>query len=489
MGKPKLAMIGMGVMGSMFAQNFAEKGYDIALYNRTESKTKDVYISTKDKPYHNKLHPVTGPIKNLVDVVGNKGTYFIMVKAGFPTISVAQSLLPLLKKGAVIIDLANSNYHETIKLEKEVSDAGIHFFGVGVSGGEEGARYGPSIMPGGGNRKVYNNILKKPLEDVSAKAPQDGLPCVTYCGLHGAGHFVKMVHNGIEYADMELIAESYDLMSRALDMSADEISDVFKNWNKGKLKSYLIEIAAEVLSQKEPNGKDSLIDFILDKAKMKGTGTWTIMSSLEMESGVVSIPTIYAAVESRAISFRKEQRVEMNKKLSFPIKKYKGNKKKLIDDLETAMYVAKIACYNQGIDLIQTGDKDYSFGGIDIAKIAEIWRDGCIIRAEFLGDITNAYRKNPKLINLIAAPKFKKAILDGMDSLNNVCSLAIQSNLPFMAYDTSRSYIIQSTSSRLPANMIQGLRDFFGAHTYERCDKKGNYHTLWADDERKEVKK
>ena len=487
MNKPTMAVLGMGVMGANIAKNFAQNGYDIAIYNRTESKTKKVYDDTKKETFHNKLYPVYGDMKNLVKLVGKKGTYFLMVNAGNATISVAQKLLGLLSPGAIIVDLANSNFHETMKLQEQVTNKKIHFFGVGVSGGEIGARYGPSIMPGGSNKKIYSQFLKKPFVKISAKAPTDNKPCVTYCGSNGAGHYVKMIHNGIEYADMQLIAESYDLM-RKIGLTNIQASKVFQKYNQGKLKSYLIEISVKVIAQKDPNGKGQLIDYILDKAKMKGTGTWTVMSSLEFETGVVPIPSIYSAVESRAISYENDKRIDMSTNLSFMKVKFKGSINRVLRDLENALYLGKIAAYSQGIDLIQKGDKEYKFGGIKIAKIAQIWRAGCIIRAQFLDEITKSYQQNPKLMSLMAAPNFKKEIKDNFESLNKICKLAIDLNLPFMAYDTSRSYIIQSFSKRLPANLIQGLRDFFGAHTYERTDKKGSFHLDWLGN-KKEIRK
>lgn len=485
MGNPKIAMIGMGVMGSMLAQNFAEKGYDIAIFNRTDEKTLNVYNLVKDKKYGKRMYPVVGDLKNLVKLVGKKGTYFIIVKAGYATNITVENLLKLLEPGAVIVDLANSNFHDTIELEKKVSSKKIDFFGVGVSGGETGARYGPAIMPGG-NKETYNKILKNILEKISAKAPQDNMPCVTYCGKNGAGHFVKMVHNGIEYADMQLIAESYDLMKNLLNMNPQEISKVFAKWNKGILKSYLIEITAEVLAHKDPSRKGHLIEFILDKAKMKGTGTWTIMSSLELEKGVVAIPTIYAAVEARAISNSKEKRQKMSKLLKFEKTVFKGNKQSFIDDLEKAMYIGKIAAYSQGFDLINSAASEYDFGEVDISKIAKIWRAGCIIRADFLDDISKTYQ-DKKLLSLLVSPLFKKIIQENFDSLNKVCKASIEANISSIAYDMSRNYILQSFSKNLPADLIQGLRDYFGSHTYERRDKKGSFHTNWSTD-KKEVK-
>jgi 6-phosphogluconate dehydrogenase len=477
----------MAVMGSNFAQNFADKGFDIALYNRTAERTKEVYEQAKSKPYASRLHPVYGNLKDLVTLVGKDGTYLIMVKAGAPTQEVIDQLEPLLSKDAIIVDCSNAHYKETMHRQEQLQGK-VNFFGIGVSGGEEGARYGPSIMVGGPDRALYDTRLRSALEAVAAKAPQDGSPCVAFLGVHGAGHYVKMVHNGIEYADMQLIAEAYDFMRRVLGMNASQIADVFARWNKGPLQSYLVEITAEVLSQKDPQGKGFLVDKIKDTAQMKGTGTWMVQSSLEMKDGVVPIPGIYGAVESRAISARKEERVALSKALPIKVKKYSGDRAKMIKDLERALYVAKIACYAQGIDLLQTADREYGFGGLDIGRIAQIWRAGCIIRARFLGDITDSYRAKAAVAHLTAAPVFRKAILRDLSSLQRVCIAATGSNAPFMVFNISRDYLLQATSAPLPANLTQGQRDYFGAHTYERIDKKGVFHTEWSTKERKERK-
>jgi len=498
MAKPGMAMIGMAVMGRNFAQNFASKGFDMAMFNRTTARTVEAYEACKDLPYASRLHPVTGGMKDLVKTVGADGTYFIMVKAGEPTESMIQQLKPHLKKGAVVVDCANSRWTDTVRRNKDFEGTGVDYFGTGVSGGEEGALRGPAIMPGGPSRSVYNRRLKKALEAVAAKAPSDGKPCVTYIGKHGAGHFVKMVHNGIEYGDMQLIAEAYDLMGGALGMTAPEMSDVFARWNKRILNSYLIEITAEVLAQKDAEGKGYLVDRILDQAMMKGTGTWTMAHSLELDSGVEPLPTIYSAVESRAISAKKDDRVAMAKVLPMPRKKFKGDKKKLIRDIEQALYVAKIASYTQGISLMQAAAKEYDFGGLDIGEIASIWRAGCIIRAGFLDDITKAYKKNPNLLSLMAAPLFKKAVQKGFPCLSRVCMAANEARVPFMAFDASRNFILQAVNARLPANVTQAQRDFFGAHTYKKIDGRGKtvtskgdavvYHTHWMVDGRPETK-
>ena len=474
MGKPNMAMIGMAVMGRNFAQNFASKGFDIAMFNRTTSRTVEAYEACKGLPYLNRLHPVTGDVKQLIKTVGASGTYFVMVKAGEGTEAAINQLKPYLKKGSIVVDCANSHWKDTMRRAEEFDGTGIDFFGTGVSGGEEGALRGPSIMPGGPTRSVYNRRLRKPLEAVSAKAPRDGKPCVTFIGKHGAGHFVKMVHNGIEYGDMQLIAEAYDVMSGALGMSANEIGDVISKWNEGILNSYLIEITAEVLHQKNSTGRGALVDHILDQAMMKGTGTWMMIDSLGLESGVEPLPTIYSAVESRAISAKKDDRVSMSNILRLPKRKFKGDRKKLIRALEQALYLSKIASYTQGIALMQTAAKEYDFGGLDIGEIASIWRAGCIIRAGFLDDITRAYEKDPNLPSLLAAPIFQTAVRKGFGSLERVCTIATAARVPFMAFDSSKNYILQSVNKRLPANVTQGQRDFFGAHTYKKIDAKGN---------------
>ena len=502
MAEPKMAMIGMAVMGRNFAQNFASKGFDIALFNRTTARTVEAYQACKDLPYASQLHPVTGDMKELVKTVGADGTYLIMVKAGEPTEAMIQQLKPYLKKGAVVVDCANSRWTDTVRRNEEFEGTGIDYFGTGVSGGEEGALRGPAIMPGGPSKTVYNRRLKKALEAVAAKAPSDGKPCVTYIGKNGAGHFVKMVHNGIEYGDMQLIAEAYDLMSGALGMKAPEMSEVFAKWNEGILNSYLIEITYEVLKQKNEGGSGYLVDRILDQAMMKGTGTWTMMHSLDLESGVEPLPTIYSAVESRAISAKKDDRVAMSKVLPIAKKKFKGDKRKLLRDLEQALYVAKIASYTQGISLMQAAAKEYDFGGLDIGGIARIWRAGCIIRAGFLDDITQAYQGDPNLLSLMAAPLFQAAVKKGFPCLERVSLAAAESRTPFMAFDASRNFILQAVNKRLPANVTQAQRDFFGAHTYKKTDAKGNlilhqsgqdkgkpvtFHTHWMEPGRPET--
>lgn len=486
--KPEMAMIGMAVMGSNFAQNFARNGYPIALFNRTTAKTKAVYEACRNKPYADHLFPVEGNLKALVDVVGKTGTYFIMVKAGQATQTMIDELRPLLAPGAYMVDCANSYWPDTRTRRQQFEGTGIHFFGVGVSGGEEGALLGPAIMPGGGPREIYDARLKAPLEAVAAKAPQDGAPCVAYLGKHGAGHFVKMVHNAIEYGDMQLIAEAYDLMRGPLGMGPEAIADVFGDWNKGVLDSYLIEITAQALRQQDPHGQGYLVDWIVDAAQMKGTGTWTVKDSLALEAGVEPIPTIYAAVESRAVSAQRTARVELERLLPLakPVK-YEGDAKAFLKHMEQALYVAKIASYAQGLQLLKAADRAYDFGGLEIGEIARLWRAGCIIRARFLGDITQAYRGNPQLPNLIVAPQFRQVVAQGMASLVQVCAAATQAHIPLMAFDASKNYLLQATSSRLPMNLTQLQRDFFGAHTYQRLDRPGVFHTVWTDPARPEA--
>ena len=485
MSSPKMAMIGMAVMGNNFAQNFADSGFDIAMYNRTDSRTQEAYDAVPpDAPHKKRLHPVIGDLSKLVDLVGRDGTYFVMVQAG-ATQSVLDELVPMLSSDAVVVNCANENWRITEQMAADLAGK-VDFFGMGVSGGEEGARRGPSMMPGGPSQEVYDARLSEALNAVAAKAG-DGEPCVTYIGKRGAGHFVKMVHNGIEYGDMELIAETYDLMRKGLGMSAVEIGNVFSRWNEGILKSYLIEISAEVLHQPDATGEGSLVDYILDRARMKGTGTWAIQDSLNFDSGVYPVPTIYAAVETRAISSMREQRVAMASLIPAPSRGIDGDNAAFIDDLEKALFVAKISSYTQGIGLIQEAAKEYDFGGLDIAEIARIWRAGCIIRAQFLDDITEAYRTDPDLLNLMAAPLFRDAVADGLDSLERVCVAATQARIPAMAFDASKNFVLQLVSDELPTNLTQGQRDNFGAHTYERTDRPGNFHTLWQESGKPEI--
>jgi len=506
MAKPNIAVIGMDVMGRNLAANIAEKGYDVALFNRTQAKTSQAYESFRNEPFGSRMHPVICEkdsileVSDLVDLVGHDGTYFIMVKADDPeaplndasrrpTDAIIDALKTHLDPGAVIVDCANSYWGDTARRSRHFEDTGIHFFGTGVSGGEEGARFGPAIMPGGASKEVYDARLKGILESISAKAEQDGAPCVTFIGKGGAGHFVKMVHNGIEYGDMQLIAEAYDFMRKRLGMGAQEIGDVFAKWNEGKLKSYLIEITAEVLHQQDASGKGQLVDFILDRAMMKGTGTWMNQDALRLGSGVYPIPTTYAAVESRAISAMKNERVEMAGMLPLtPRRDFKTDD--AINKLEQALYLAKIASYTQGIGLMQAAAKQYDFGGLDIGEIAKIWRGGCIIRAQFLGDITDAYRENPNIPNLMAAPRFTKEVIEYMPALESICGQAINSRVPMMAFGSSLNFILQLADPSSPANLTQAQRDYFGAHTYERIGAPGSHHTLWGKKgpERVEVK-
>jgi 6-phosphogluconate dehydrogenase len=537
-------MIGMAVMGSNFAQNFAENaGIDIAMYNRTDSVTQERYDEIPDDaPYKKKLHPVRGnpddkmDMKPLVDVVGPKGIYILMVKAddpnatldrsdssfgqGRPTQAMVDALLPHLEPGAIIVDCANSYWEDTVRRCKEIKGKGIEFFGVGVSGGEVGARFGPSIMPGGTSEVVYNERLKPLLEAVAGKAPQDGEPCVTYIGDDGAGHFVKMVHNGIEYADMQLISEAYHLMRNGLGISAPEIGDVFAKWNEGMLSSYLIEITADILHQKNPQGEGYLVDWIVDQAQMKGTGTWTVASSLAISTGVVPVPLIYSAVQSRAASSFRDRRIEISRSLDIKPEPLKdADRDGVMDDLEKALYAAKVVSYDQGFDLIQAAAADNDFGDLDIAEIAKIWRAGCIIRAQFLGEITKAYEADPDLTSLMIAPIFRDQVLEGMGAIARISNLSRQASIPAPAFDAAYNAVLQKSNPALPTNLTQAQRDFFGAHTYRRyaeADQKDpakgdvmgpivtqtksgegsrtpdkgddvNFHTDWPREGRKEV--
>jgi 6-phosphogluconate dehydrogenase len=395
----------------------------------------------------------------------------IMVKAGPPVDAVIQQLVPLLEPGDVIIDGGNSYFMDTERRSKELEAKGLYFMGTGVSGGEEGALWGPSIMPGG-HKEAYD-LVKDIFIAISAKV--DGEPCVTYVGPRGAGHYVKMVHNGIEYGDMQLIAESYDIMHRALSLSARELHDIFAEWNKGELQSYLIEITAKIFTEIDPETGRPLVDLILDEAEQKGTGRWTSQNALDLG---VPIPTINAAVESRIISGYKAERVVASKVLSGPGTTFQGDRNKLINAVRNALYAAKICSYAQGMALLRTASHEYAYD-LKLGELAAIWRGGCIIRAVFLNRITAAYRQDPNLSNLLLDESFRSDVMGRQDSLRFVVETAVGLGIPCLALSSAVNYYDAYRSERLPANLTQAQRDFFGAHTYKRIDKEGVSHTEW----------
>lgn len=468
MTKQQIGVVGMAVMGKNLALNIESRGYSVALFNRTGAKTEDVV-----KEYPEKNFKATYTIEEFVQSIEKPRRILLMVKAGFATDATIQELLPHLDKGDVLIDGGNTFFKDTIRRNEELANSGINFIGTGVSGGEEGALKGPSIMPGG--QKEAYELVAPILEQISAKA-EDGSPCVTYIGANGAGHYVKMVHNGIEYGDMQLIAESYDLMKNILGLSVDEMADIFKEWNQGELDSYLIEITADILTRKDDQktGKP-IVDVILDAAGNKGTGKWTSQSALDLG---VPLPLITESVFARYISAYKEERVHASKVLPKPNFTFNGDKTELVEKIREALYFSKIMSYAQGFAQLRTASQEYDWD-LPFGDIARIWRAGCIIRAQFLQKITDAYEKNPKLANLLLDAYFLEITKKYQQSVREVVALAVQAGVPVPTFSSAIAYFDSYRSERLPANLIQAQRDYFGAHTYERTDQPGIFHYSW----------
>ncbi len=465
-------LIGLAVMGQNLVLNVERNGFKVAAFNRTTTTT-DEFLAGPAKDKH------IGGAKTIEEFVGmlkRPRKIQIMVKAGPPVDAVIEQLLPHLEPGDLIIDGGNSFFPDTERREKELNDKGFLFLGMGVSGGEEGALWGPSLMPGG--HKEAFDIVQNILTAISAKAPSDGAPCVAYLGPGGAGHYVKMVHNGIEYGDMQLIAESYDILKRVLGLSNAELADVFSEWNTGELDSFLIEITSKIFRKADEMGnKGELLDYVLDKAGQKGTGKWTSQNALDLGA---PIHTLTSAVESRIISSLKDQRMAASSQLGGPTATgtYTGDKKKFIESVRRALYCSKICAYAQGMALIGMASEEYHYN-IPLGTSAAIWRAGCIIRAVFLADITAAFDAHPDLTNLLLAPKFKDAVSAYQDDWRHVVIEAINAGVPAPAFSASLAYYDSYRSPRLPANLIQAQRDFFGAHTYERIDRPGVFHSNW----------
>jgi 6-phosphogluconate dehydrogenase len=464
-------VIGLEVMGRNIALNIERNGFPIAVYNRTYSKTED-FLNRLAKGKNAKG---AQKIEDFVKLLERPRRILVMVKAGAPVDAVIAELRPLLEPGDIVIDGGNSLFTDTERRVKELEGTGIKFFGMGVSGGEEGALWGPSLMPGG-DQESYRH-LEPILTRIAAKTPDDGA-CVTYVGSKGAGHFVKMVHNGIEYGDMQLIAEAYDLLKHIGGLNNKQLKDVFLEWNEGELKSFLIEITTKVIDFADPeNPSRSLVDMILDKAGQKGTGKWTTQTALDLG---IPIPTITAAVDARGISAMKDERVQASKALSGPRPSaLKGDVKAFINDVRAALYCSKICSYAQGFAMIAAANKQFNYG-MKLDEIARIWKAGCIIRAIFLDEIKKAFREQPSLPNLLVTDRFKQAIAQRQDAWRRIVSIGAQNGIATPAFSASLAYYDGYRRERLPANLIQAQRDFFGAHTYERVDKPGSFHTEWA---------
>lgn len=470
----EIGVVGLAVMGSNLARNFAHKGHTVAVYNRSPEKTHRLIEEHGDEG--NFIPSET--IEDFVASLERPRRAIIMVKAGAATDSVINQLADAMEEGDIIIDGGNSLYTDTIRREKEISARGLHFVGAGISGGEEGALNGPAIMPGG-PAKSYES-LGPLLESIAAHV--DGTPCVTHIGPDGAGHFVKMVHNGIEYADMQVIGEAYQLLRYAAGMEPVEIAGVFSEWNTGDLDSYLVEITAEVLRQVDEETGRPLIDVIVDAAGQKGTGRWTVKAALDLGIPVTGIgEAVFARALSGATSQREAARGELPSGELASFADEHQDREAFIEDVRRALYASKLVAYAQGFDEIKAGSQEHDWG-VDPRDLATIWRGGCIIRAKFLNRIREAYDTNPDLESLLLDPYFKGELGDLMDSWRRVVVTATKLGLPVPVFASSLSYYDSLRAERLPAALIQGQRDFFGAHTYQRVDKEGTFHTLWSGD-------
>lgn len=471
MSKQKFGVIGLGVMGENLALNVESKGFPVAVYNRTSSVT-DKFMAERGE---GKQVKATYSMEDFVAALERPRRILLMVKAGGAVDAVISQLKPLLEEGDMIIDGGNSLYEDTERRTKELEATGLGFMGMGVSGGEEGALHGPSLMPGG-TEQAYRDL--EPILTKIAAQVDDG-PCVTYIGPGGSGHYVKMVHNGIEYGDMQLIAEAYDLLENALGLNAEQLHEVFAEWNTtDELNSFLIEITADIFKYLDPQTKKPLVSMIMDSAGQKGTGRWTVIGALELG---VCIPTIAAAVNGRIISSYKEERVAASKQLTGPTGKYEGDTKAFINKIRDALYCSKICSYAQGMDLLSKASKQFGYN-LDLGETARIWKGGCIIRAGFLDKIKSAFVANPDLPNLLLAPEFKQTILDRQQAWRDVLVMSNQLGIPVPAFSASLDYFDSYRRDRLPQNLTQAQRDYFGAHTYERLDKpRGEFfHTEWT---------
>ncbi len=466
----QIGVVGLAVMGSNIARNFARNGHTVAVYNRSPEKTRALIAEHGDE---GSFVP-SETIEDFVASLERPRRALIMVQAGPATDAVIEQLADAMEEGDIIIDGGNSLYTDTIRREKAIRARGLHYVGAGISGGEEGALNGPSIMPGG-PAESYES-LGPLLESVSAHV--DGVPCCTHISTDGAGHFVKMVHNGIEYADMQVIGEAYQLLRDAAGMSPAEIADVFREWNAGDLDSYLVEITAEVLSQVDAETGKPLVDVIVDAAGQKGTGRWTVKAALDL-----GIPTtgIGEAVFARALSSSLDQRAAARDLPSGTVTGGPEDRDEFIEKVRRALYASKIVAYSQGFDEINAGAAEYGWD-IDRGALATIWRGGCIIRARFLNRIKEAYDRNPELPALLLDPYFRDQVSECLDAWRDVVVTATRMGLPTPVFSSSLAYYDALRAERLPAALIQGQRDYFGAHTYRRVDKEGSFHTLWSGD-------
>jgi len=467
----QIGVTGLAVMGRNLARNLARHGYRVALHNRTAERTRSLIAEHGTEGTFVPSESVGGFVASLE----RPRAMIIMVKAGEPTDAVIGELVPLLDEGDIVIDCGNAHYADTRRRERDLRARGLHFVGSGVSGGEEGALNGPSIMPGG-SAESYQT-LGPMFESIAAQV--DGTPCCVHVGPDGAGHFVKMVHNGIEYADMQLIAEAYDLLRAGTGASPAELADVFRTWNEGDLESFLIEITADVLGHVDAGTGRPFADIVLDQAEQKGTGRWTVQSALDLG---IPITGIAEATFARSLSGHTAQRAAARAAFTSDLNPWQvDDRASFIEDVRKALYASKVVAYAQGFDHIQAGSDEYGWH-IDRGAMATIWRGGCIIRARFLDRIREAYDEDPGLPSLLVAPYFARAVSEGVDSWRRVVADAARAGVPSPAFSSSLAYYDGLRRDRLPAALIQGLRDNFGAHTYRRVDRDGSFHTRWAGD-------
>ncbi|HZJ58406.1 MAG TPA: decarboxylating NADP(+)-dependent phosphogluconate dehydrogenase [Clostridia bacterium] len=473
--KSDIGLIGLAVMGQNLVLNMESKGYRVSVYNRTKKVTEG-FLEGTAKDRKNIIPSYT--LEELIGSLKRPRRVMLMIKAGPPVDATIESLLPLLEEGDIIIDGGNSFFEDTVRRISNLKQHGIHYLGAGISGGEEGALEGPSIMPGGS--KTAWESVEEIFKDISAKVDND-IPCCDYIGPGGSGHYVKMVHNGIEYGDMQLISEAYYFMKEFLGMSATEMQDVFVDWNDGELNSYLIEITSHILGRVDQETGRPLVDVILDRAGNKGTGKWTSQEALEL--GTVA-PTIVDAVFARYLSSVKEERMEASKVLEGPQPNFDATpaeKKKLIHDIGEALFASKICSYAQGFQLLKRASEAYGWE-LNLGEIALLWREGCIIRAQFLNKIKEAYDRNPDLNNLMLDSYFRGILHRAQSGWRRIISLAVENGIPVSSFSSALAYFDGYRRETLSANMIQAQRDYFGAHTYERTDKEGTFHTEWLKD-------
>lgn len=467
--KQNIGVVGVGVMGRSLALNFESKGFSVSMYDLSAEKVKEVIEHNPGKKLFG-----TANIEEFVQSLESPRKILLMVNAGGITDKAIESLLPYLDKGDILIDGGNSFYQDTIRRNKELEEKGFLFIGAGVSGGEEGALKGPAIMPSG-QKEAYDAVGPM-LTAISAKV--NGDPCCTYIGPNGAGHYVKMVHNGIEYSDMQLICETYHLMKQLLGLSTDELHETFAEWNKGELDSYLIEITADIFTKKDPETGKPLVDVILDTAGQKGTGKWTSQSALDLG---IPLSVITESVFARFISAMKEERVRASNILQGPAKQeFSGNKKEFIELVRKSLYLSKIVSYAQGFSQLKVASEEYNWN-LRPGEIAMIFRGGCIIRAQFLQNIKNAYDRNPNLDNLLLDEYFHSIVENYQEAAREVVTVAIKAGVPVPGLASAIAYYDSYRSEVLPANLLQAQRDYFGAHTYQRNDREGTFHTDWLN--------